>query len=90
MFVVHDHADLDRVPDGAVLVTHATTPAFVPALRTVAAVVTEEGGVLSHAAMIARELKVPTIVGVQGVLSQLKDGDQIEVDAITGTIRKIS
>jgi len=89
VFVVHDLSDLARVPDGSILVTHATTPAFVPVLRKVAAVITEEGGVLSHAAMIARELKIPTIIGIKNATKQIKTGEIVVANADRGTVLKV-
>ncbi len=81
--------DFGRFRAGDILVAPNTRPEYLPIMRLAAAVVTEEGGLTSHAAIVARELSVPTIVGVQGVISQLKDGDQIEVDAMNGIVRKL-
>ena len=89
VYIVHDLSDLANVPDGVVLVCHSTTPAYVPVLKRVIAVVTEEGGVLSHAAMIAREFKIPTIIGTKTATNKLRDGDLIEVDATNGRIQTL-
>jgi pyruvate, water dikinase len=64
-----------------------TRPEFMPLVRLAKAIVTSEGGVTSHAAVIARELKIPCIVGVKDVLSRIKDGDLVEVDANKGIIK---
>jgi phosphohistidine swiveling domain-containing protein len=89
-FVVHDVADLDQVPDGSILITHATSPVYVPVLKRVIGVVTEEGGVLSHAAMIAREFKLPTLIGTKQATKQLQTGEVVEVNADAGTVRRIN
>ena len=56
-------------------------------MKKAAAIVTEEGGITSHAAIISRELKVPCIVGVSHITSILRDGDFVEVDANRGDIK---
>jgi pyruvate,water dikinase len=74
---------------GDVLVTETTSPELTVACHKAGAIVTNEGGLLSHAAIISRELKIPCIVGVHGITSSVKDGDLIEVDADKGTVRKL-
>ena len=65
------------------------TPDFVPAMRKARAVVTDRGGITSHAAIISRELNIPCVVGT-GIATELfKDGDRIEVDAVKGIARKL-
>ncbi len=81
--------ELGRVQDGDVLVTSSTTPDFVPVLKKVVAIVTEEGGVLSHASIISRELHIPCIIGTKIATKVLKDGDIVEVDAIKGVVKII-
>ena len=76
-------------PIGAVLVANQTTPEFVPAMKKAVAVITDQGGVTSHAAIVSRELKIPCIVGVKNATKVLKDGDMVEVDAEKGMIRII-
>ncbi len=58
-------------------------------LNIAGAVLTEQGGVTSHAAIICRELGIPTIIGIQGLLEKLKDGDVVEVDANSGFVRML-
>lgn len=72
--------------EGSVLICDNTDVRYLPIMRKAAAIITQRGGVLSHAAIIARELKKPCIVGCQGILA-LKDGDQIELNATTGVVR---
>jgi pyruvate,water dikinase len=63
-----------------------TTPAFNAVLPLAGALATEEGGLLSHAGIIARELDVPAVIGVSGLLASVEDGAEIEVDAAAGTV----
>jgi pyruvate,water dikinase len=67
-----------------------TTPDFVPAMKKAAAIVTAEGGLLCHAAIISRELKKPCIVGTKVATSILKTGTRIQVDAQKGVVKIIS
>ena len=71
------------------LVTTMTQPTMVALARRAAAIVTNEGGVTSHAAVIARELGVPCIVGTKHATEMLEDGDLVEVDAYAGVVRKL-
>lgn len=84
--VLHDLDDLPRFRPGEVLVCRATSPAWTPALARAAAVVTEVGGVLSHAAIVARELGVPAVTGVRGA-RDLPGGTLVVVDGTAGTVR---
>jgi len=77
---------LARVEPGDVLVARGTAPAWNAVLSIVSAVVVEEGGPLGHAAIVARELGIPAVVGVAGALRLIPDGATVEVDAATGTI----
>jgi pyruvate,water dikinase len=78
--------EMTKVQEGDILVTKITTPDWVPVLRKVSAVVTEEGGVTSHAAIVSRELGIPCIVGTRNAMSVLKDGGIYSLDAKTGKI----
>lgn len=79
---------LDVVKDGDVLVTTMTMPDMVPAMSRAAAIVTDEGGMTCHAAIISRELGTPCIVGTSNATSILKNGMMITVDGTTGTVYK--
>jgi phosphohistidine swiveling domain-containing protein len=70
-----------------VLVANMTTPDFVPAMKKASAVVTDEGGITCHAAIVARELKKPCIIGTKIATQVLHDGDLVEVDADNGVVR---
>jgi phosphoenolpyruvate synthase/pyruvate phosphate dikinase len=73
-------------PEGAVLVCEVTTPNYVPFMQQAVAIVTDQGGILSHAAIVARELKKPCIVGAGNATQQLTDGQIVTVDANIGTV----
>ncbi len=81
--------DIWKVGEGDILVTSMTTPDFVPAMQRAAAIVTDEGGITCHAAIVARELGKPCIIGTRHATKTFKDGDAVEVDATKGTVRKI-
>ena len=81
--------EIAQMKNGDVLVSGSTGPELVPACRKASAIITEEGGILSHAAIISRELKIPCIVGTKIATKVLKDGDLVEVDANKGMVRKI-
>ncbi len=72
---------------GEILVSPMTTPDFLPAIKKAAAIVTDEGGVICHAAIVARELKKPCIIGSKVATQVLKDGDEVEVNANDGVVR---
>ncbi len=75
-------------PAGSILVCDNTDVRYLPYMQKASAILTERGGMLSHAAIIARELKKPCVVGVKNLLATLKDGDTINVNANTGTVVK--
>lgn len=85
--IVRTDDDAKHFPDGAVLVSEMTTPDLVPLMQKACAIVTDNGGILSHAAIVARELKKPCIVGTGNATKVLKEGDQIVVDAVNGEVR---
>ncbi|MFC1752366.1 PEP-utilizing enzyme [Thermoproteota archaeon] len=74
---------------GDILVSHNTQPNMVPLVAKAAAIVTAQGGLISHSAVVSREYGIPCIVGIDSVTLYLKDGDFIEVDATKGIVRKI-
>ncbi|MBU1118495.1 hypothetical protein KKH43_01280 [Patescibacteria group bacterium] len=77
----------DRIAEGDILVTGMTMPEFVPAMKKAAAVVTDEGGLTCHAAIICRELSIPCVVGTKSATKILRDGDSVEVNANHGVIK---
>ncbi len=72
---------------GEILVSNYTSPAFMPIIKQSAAIITDEGGITSHAAIVSRELGVPCVTGAKIATKVLKDGDLVEVDADKGIIR---
>lgn len=88
--IVLNMKSLGKVSEGDILVSHMTLPAFLPALEKAAAIVTDEGGMLSHAAIVSRELRKPCIIGTKMATKVLKDGDRVEVDANHGMVRVLS
>jgi len=81
--------DVKQFQKGEVLVTTMTSPIMVPLASKSSAIITDEGGMLSHAAVIARELDVPCIVGTHDATKTFKDGDFVEIDVEKGIVRKI-
>lgn len=85
--VLLSSTEIARVQVGDILVTAMTTPDFVPAMKTAAAIVTDEGGIICHAAIVSRELGKPCIIGTKIATKVLKEGDLVEVDAEKGIVR---
>lgn len=85
--IVLGKEDFDKFQEGEILVTGMTRPEFVPLMKKAAAIVTNEGGITCHAAIVSRELRKPCIVGTQNALKVIKTGDLIEVRANHGTVR---
>ncbi len=81
--------DMINMKKGNVLVSSMTRPEMIVAMKKAAAIVTDEGGVTSHAAVVSRELGIPCIIGTKIATKVLKDGDLVEVDANKGIVRKI-
>lgn len=80
--------EIDKVEEGDVLVTTMTTPDMVPAMRRASAIVTDEGGLTCHAAIVSRELGVPAVVGTGNATKVLKDGMIVTVDGDKGVVYK--
>ena len=78
--------NIEKMQQGDILVAPMTSPDFIIAMRKAAAIVTDEGGMTSHAAIVSRELKIPCIVGTKVATKVLKDGDLVEVDANNGKV----
>ncbi|MBV9349754.1 MAG: hypothetical protein JO026_03310 [Patescibacteria group bacterium] len=80
-------SDISKTEEGEILVASMTRPEHLPAMQKAAAFVTDEGGITSHAAIVARELGKPCIIGTTVATKILKTGDLIEVDADRGVVR---
>ena len=88
--IILSASEQDRVQPGDVLITNMTTPDFLPSMKRAVGFVTDEGGITCHAAIVAREMKKPCIIGTKTATTSFKDGDRIEVDADMGIIRLLS
>ena len=69
--------------------TPMTRPEFLPLMKKAKAIITDEGGITCHAAIVSRELGIPCIIGTKIATKVLKDNDLVEVDAEKGIVRKI-
>jgi phosphohistidine swiveling domain-containing protein len=87
--VVLDYKNAD-IEEGDILVTGMTDPQFISLMKKAGAIVTDGGGMLSHAAIVARELKKPCVIGTKIATQVLRDGDMVEVDANNGIVRIIN
>lgn len=87
--IVKSRKDIEKVKLGDILVAPTTHPDLMVAIRRCGAIVTDSGGITSHAAIISRELKIPCIVGTKIATQVLKDGDFVEVDANREIVRII-
>ncbi len=88
--VVNHIGKLNTFKQRGILVASMTGPDYVPAMKKATAVVTDEGGITCHAAVVCREFSVPCIVGTKFATKVFKDGDSVEVDAERGIVKKIS
>jgi phosphohistidine swiveling domain-containing protein len=87
--VIHSLAEAGQLQPGDVLVTAFTEPPWTPLFATASAVVTDSGGVLSHSAVVAREYRIPAVVGTGNATSTFEDGQLIEVDGNNGTVQVV-
>jgi pyruvate,water dikinase len=78
--------DAAMLGDGEILVTHMTTPDWVPLMRRAAAIATDSGGMTCHAAIVSRELGIPCVVGTGEATKKLRDGEIVTVDATHGVV----
>lgn len=86
--VVHSPTDFARVRPGDIAVCRYTDPAWTPLFAVAAGVVTETGGTLAHAAIVAREYQIPAVLGVDGATTRFRDGDLLTVDGTAGTVTR--
>lgn len=87
--IVYTQFDNNKVEKGDILVSPATNPDLVPAMKRASAIITDQGGLTCHAAIVSRELGVPCIVGAKNASQLLHDGDLVEVDASKGIVKKV-
>ncbi len=86
--IIKDLRDLDKITKGDVLVTKMTNPDMVVTMQKSSAIVTDEGGLTAHAAIVSREMGIPCVVGTQEATTKLKEGEIITVDGSTGKVYK--
>ncbi len=84
--IINSGRDLDKVKQGDIMVTKMTMPDMVPGMKRAGAIVTDEGGMACHAAIVSRELGCPAVVGTKKATSVLKDGMEITVDGAKGMV----
>ena len=81
--------DISKVAEGDILVAPETSPDFIVGLKRAVGVITNQGGITSHAAIVSREFGIPCLVGVDNATSIIKDGQRIELDALKGEVRSL-
>src|SRR3989344_3606574 len=86
--IIRKTYEMSDFKTGEILVTNQTTPEFVPIMKKAAAIVTEQGGITSHAAIVSRELKKPCVIGTKTATSVLMDGEMVTVDADKGIVTR--
>jgi phosphohistidine swiveling domain-containing protein len=85
--VLKSPRETNKVRQGDIIVTGMTTPEYVPALKKASAIITDEGGITCHAAIVSRELGIPCIIGTKIATKVLKDGNLVEIHGATGVIK---
>jgi len=84
--IINSMKDLDKIREGDILVTKMTNPDMVVSMQKSAAIVTDDGGLTAHAAIVSREMGIPAVVGTQEATTKLKEGEIITVNGTTGKI----
>jgi phosphohistidine swiveling domain-containing protein len=88
--IIEENKDCRKVKIGDIIVSNIATPAYLYALYKAAGLITNEGGLTSHAALYAKALKIPTIIGTQVATDVFKDGDLVEINTLKGIVQKIN
>lgn len=88
--LVLEPRDMNRVQKGDILVTRATTPSYNALLPLLSGIVTDRGGTLSHAALVAREYGIPAVVGTGNATELIRDGVRVRVDGAKGTVQVLA
>ncbi|MFH1440200.1 MAG: PEP-utilizing enzyme [Candidatus Woesearchaeota archaeon] len=88
--VIRTNLDFGKIRDGDIIIASMTRQDYVPHIRKAGAIVTNEGGITCHAAIIARELGIPCIVGAEDATEIINDGDLIFIDGEKGSVEVIS
>ena len=84
--IIHDLNELAKIQKGDILVTEMTNPDMVVTMQKSSAIITNEGGITSHAAIVSREMGIPAVVGTNTATKSLKDGQIITVDGFNGKV----
>jgi phosphohistidine swiveling domain-containing protein len=87
--IINTVEEFDKIQQGDIIVTSMTTPEYSAVMEKISGIITDEGGVTSHAASIAREKGVPCLVGTKIATKVFADGDEIELDSESGIARKL-
>ncbi|MBN1385907.1 hypothetical protein JW968_02905 [Candidatus Woesearchaeota archaeon] len=87
--IINIPEDMDKMNEGDILVSQATQPDLIPAMKKAAAFVTDMGGITCHAAIVGREMKKPCVIGTKIATKVFKDGGRVFVDANNGVVRKV-
>jgi pyruvate,water dikinase len=85
--IIRSLSEAGRLQHGDVLVAETTAPPWTPLFATAAAIITDTGGILSHCAVVAREYRIPAVVGAGMATATLRDGQMVEVDGDAGLVR---
>ena len=88
--LIYHRGEFNKFKNNDILVTTMTHPEFLPIMKKAKAIITDEGGITCHAAIVSRELGIPCIIGTKHATKLLKDGDMVEVDANRGIVKKIN
>lgn len=87
--IINRISDIENMQKGEIIVSSMTRPDMVVAMKKAAAIITDEGGITSHAAIVSRELGIPCILGTKIATKVLQNGDTVEVDANNGIVKKL-
>jgi pyruvate,water dikinase len=83
------NAESDLALDGHILVAPRTDPGWAPLFPCAGGIIVERGSLLSHSAVLARELGLPAVVGIPGIVDMLRDGERVRIDGSAGTIERL-
>ena len=87
VMIIKSDKQINSFKSGSILVTQMTNPTYLPAMKKSKAIITDEGGLLCHAAIVARELSIPCVIGTKIATKVLRDGDMVDVDASRGIVK---
>lgn len=88
--IISSADDMSKMNKGDILISPATNPNLMPAIKKAGAIITDEGGITCHAAIVSRELRIPCIIGTKVATKTLRDGQMVEVDADEGVVKVLN